>query len=583
MNRVFGHRRSVYVIVMSAVAAAMVAGCKPHTRDNPDVCLPGDESPDPCATGFVCEHYRCVRMGGNGGAGGTGDTTGTGGTLADGGAGGQSASGGGGKAGVGGAAAGGTTGTGGAGGRAGAGGKAGGAGGAPPECNDTKSCQDSTKVCLSGACVECKTDSECRDKKPICSSEHKCVPCMAAPNNTCASHTDFPVCATTGAAAGACVKCDKHKDCQGKTPLCSAALNECVACDTDASCSTATNKALPFCMMTGMSAGACVECGKDTDCSADPNKPFCSAGTCKGCDPLDKEACRTRMPGKPVCATAGAAAGACVQCVMNLECDSKTPVCSPGNTCGPCSGDTDCAGRYGPTICMTKDGHCAVDAETIYVQQLMGCVNAAGTAGGTPMAPYCDLSMAPAAVSTSRNVVVVRGAVNNSAMPFGGNANELWIVGQQSALIGGVNTGLRFTGGVVTVRDITVSTTGALGIQADAGSTLYLQHVTVKDNAKGGILLDGAAFDIRNTTVKNNGPGDMMGALWGGIRIANPPAAPKQLQNVTVQANTEVGISCTAAVQGTGVLASDNTASLQITPTCGFMSCGTANGTCGAQ
>jgi hypothetical protein len=232
---------------------------------------------------------------------------------------------------------------------------------------------------------------------------------------------------------------------------------------------------------------------------------------------------------------------------------------------------------------MTKDGHCAVDDETIYVQQSAACVSGSGP-GGTPMAPYCDLSMVPSVVSSSRNLVVVRGAVNNSAMSFGANAQRLFIVGQKSALIGGVNTGVRVTAGEATIRDVTISTTGALGLQVDTGSTVYLQNVTVKDNLKGGILLDGAAFDIRNTTVKNNGPGDMAGALWGGIRIASPPASgPNLLENVTVQGNTEVGISCTAMVQGTGVLASGNTASLQITPTCGITACTTAGPTCGAQ
>ncbi|HEX2657231.1 MAG TPA: hypothetical protein VHU40_03120, partial [Polyangia bacterium] len=444
MNRVFDVRGPVPVILLSAVAAALAFACKPHTRDNPDVCLPGPNSTDPCPGNLVCnERFHCVDpLAGTGGAGGTGET-GTGGTVD--GSGGIAA---GGK-GSGGAAAGGKAGV------SGSGGKAGGAGGTLVECTETgtKNCPVG-KVCLAGACVECKGDNDCTTlTTPSCSSDHKCVSCMQAGVNACASHKDKTACATSGTLAGACVQCDKHKDCAGAKPICSQ-INECVACPDNQTCKTATSDARPVCSMSGAQMGACLECGKDADCSADPNKPFCSpTGTCVGCDPTAMGACAARSPGKPVCS----ASGACVQCVKNLDCDSKTPVCSPNNSCGPCSGDSDCAGRYGPVICMTKDGHCAVDDETIYVQQSAACVSGSGP-GGTPMAPYCDLSMVPSVVSSSRNLVVVRGAVNNSAMSFGANAQRLFIVGQKSALIGGVNTGVRVTAGEATIRDVTIST-----------------------------------------------------------------------------------------------------------------------------
>jgi hypothetical protein len=573
------------VILLSAVAAALAFGCKPHTRDNPDVCLPGSESSDPCAPGLTCMNFHCVAMGGAGGAGGEGDMTGAGGSS--GGSGGSFGTGGGAAGGKGSGAAGGKTASGGtsAGGKAGG---AGGAGGTPVECTETgtKMCQPPAgPLCLAGKCVQCKSDGDCTGTSPICSADHKCVSCKEANVNACAAHKGATACANTGASAGACVECDTNKDCKDPTkPLCSAA-NSCIGCvaagnDTasrDTACMMA-DKAFPVCATTG----ACVECGKDTDCSADPKKPFCSlTGTCVGCDPTATGACAVRSPGKPVCSSGGA----CVQCVVNLDCDSKTPVCSPDNNCGPCSVDNDCGGRYGPVICMTKDGHCVVESETIYVQSSAACVDPPMLGGGSTLTPYCSLRGAPAAITPMRNVVVVRGSVNGTSMPFGASNSQFFIVGQKSALIaGGVDPGLRIGAGDASVRDLTVSNSTAVGIEADTGATLRLQHVTVSNNSAGGILLDGAAFDIQNTLVKNNGPGDMAGALWGGIRIANPPSTgPGQLQNVTVQGNTEVGISCTAAVQGTGVLASGNTASLQITTSCGIMSCATAGPTCGAQ
>jgi hypothetical protein len=234
---------------------------------------------------------------------------------------------------------------------------------------------------------------------------------------------------------------------------------------------------------------------------------------------------------------------------------------------------------------MPADGHCVTDGETIYVQASAACVDPPTAGGGGPMLPYCSLRGAPAAITSTRNVVIVRGSVNGAAMPFGASNSQFFIYGQQSALIaGGVDPGVRIAAGDASIRDVTISNSTSVGIQVDPGATVRLQHITVSNNSAGGILLDGAAFDIQNTTVKGNGPGDMAGTAWGGVRIANPSASMKQLQNVTVQANNGGGISCSAAVTGTGVLATDNTNTPnQITPSCMITACSTAGPTCGAQ
>jgi hypothetical protein len=116
----------------------------------------------------------------------------------------------------------------------------------------------------------------------------------------------------------------------------------------------------------------------------------------------------------------------------------------------------------------------------------------------------------------------------------------------------------------------------------DPGATLILDSVTVTGNSGGGILLDGAAFNITNTAVTNNGPGDLMGTTWGGVRVqGSSSAGPRNLNLVTIQNNGGPGISCTAAVQGMGVLATGNSA-VDISPTCVITSCGTASAACGA-
>jgi len=106
--------------------------------------------------------------------------------------------------------------------------------------------------------------------------------------------------------------------------------------------------------------------------------------------------------------------------------------------------------------------------------------------------------------------------------------------------------------------------------------------LVVDGNKKGGVLIDGAAFDLRGSTIVGNGPGDIMGFPWGGIRIQNADGvAPATLDRLTIQNNNPVGLSCAGTVKGTGVLASANT-SVDIAPTCGITPCSLSGPTCGA-
>jgi hypothetical protein len=119
------------------------------------------------------------------------------------------------------------------------------------------------------------------------------------------------------------------------------------------------------------------------------------------------------------------------------------------------------------------------------------------------------------------------------------------------------------------------------GIRA-ATSTLRLDGVTVDNNAGGGIFLDATRFSIVNSTITNNGPGQEGTTTWGGILVNSLVAGgQKVLQRVTVQNNKATGISCIAAVDGTGVHASGNNA-LDVQTGCGFTSCGAVSATCGA-
>lgn len=233
------------------------------------------------------------------------------------------------------------------------------------------------------------------------------------------------------------------------------------------------------------------------------------------------------------------------------------------------------------------DGRCASDKETMYVQNKTGCSDAGSAAGGAAT-PFCTMQPTTALVSATRDLVVVRGIVTGATGAFATNVS---IVGQSSGSIGSVTTpALHVSAGTTFARNLKLFASDSIGLQADSGSTVRLDHLLVTGNAGqsmdgkgGGILLDGAGFDIRDTTVTNNGPGTVGGAQWGGILINTPPSAgPKSLQRVTVQGNNPTGIGCSTAVTGTGVLASGNT-NTDILPACMITSCGTASATCGAQ
>jgi hypothetical protein len=233
-----------------------------------------------------------------------------------------------------------------------------------------------------------------------------------------------------------------------------------------------------------------------------------------------------------------------------------------------------------------QDGRCATDAETIYVQETAACPGAAATADGTAALPYCSMDPATGALGATRDLIVVRGTVSGAATGLTSGARQISIVGQVSAaLAGATKPAFHLGAGDAYLRNVKLSTGGSIGCQADAGSTLQLDHVLVTGNSGGGILLNGAAFDIENTTVTTNGPGTFNGLVtWGGILVNNPPATgPAKLQLVTVQNNMGGGIACSAAVSmAGGILATENTVP-DVNATCGFVSCGTASTTCGAQ
>jgi hypothetical protein len=285
----------------------------------------------------------------------------------------------------------------------------------------------------------------------------------------------------------------------------------------------------------------------------------------------------------------------CVECATSTDCTGAVtkPICDPtSHTCVACTTDAQCVAKLGatgnPGVCRSEiDGHCATDAETVYVQNTTGCMTTyvLNGGGGTATVPYCSLEPVSGAASSTKTLVVIRGTVAAPDWTFqrAQGAAATTFVGQQSAVIASATTpGFNLGSGVVYLRDLKFSPSATVCISA-TGGTLNLERVVVDSCQGGGIYLDSAAFDIENTTVTNNGPSSDL--TWGGMRIADiPSGGPAVLNLDTVEDNKAAGVSCaaTSSVQGAGVFATGNGAG-DVASTCGFAACSPLSATCGAQ
>jgi hypothetical protein len=297
----------------------------------------------------------------------------------------------------------------------------------------------------------------------------------------------------------------------------------------------------------------------------------------------------------------------CVECATSADCktDTTKPICdTAAHTCGQCASDDQCAAKLGaaPGVCMAhQDGHCATDSESIYVDPSnTSCTSVLLAAtDGTSARPFCTLDLARRLLNgdgalppSSRTLLVVRGAMDAAAGAFTRSAGgpEVSIIGQSSAVIAaGTKPGLELQSGGFYVRGLKISPSASVGIKATPATsdalTLRLDRVTVDSCQGGGILLSGAAFEIRNTVVTRNGPAQAGATAWGGILVsALPSSGSTRIASSTVRMNDGGGVSCSVPIDGAAdVLVVDNVNTpVQVSNACGFQPCSTLGPTCGA-
>jgi hypothetical protein len=408
-------------------------------------------------------------------------------------------------------------------------------------------------------------------------------------------------------------RCDHDWDCDQTMQMCDPAAKRCVPKDAGAGGVGGGGEGGAG-GLAGHDAGVdkTPSCLLNASICTDPNQPFCDdhSGLCRAC--IEDMECRKLDATKPVCETHGDGPGVCVQCGGAGDCSSERPVCNlASHACEPCKLDSDCS-LFPPNVCKTKLAsaadaappapRCARPDETIYVGKPPGgaCSDTpgagdagAGDAGapgpGSLSLPFCSMQPALGAIMTTRNVIVVTGSVAAGTWTYADQAKgPLLIVGQNKAkIISSSNPGFSMSSGTVTIRSLTFTSQLTTGIEA-SGGTITLDHVTVDQCVGGGVLFDGASFDVENSAITRNGT--VMDGLvsWSGIYVKTmKTGGTYKLNQVTIAGNDNAGLLCAGPIAGTGVLAYGNGGGVQIATACNVNSCGMSDAgasmTCGAQ
>ena len=461
---------------------------------------------------------------------------------------------------------------------------------------DVNACVAPTPACdlTSGKCVGCTADSQCTTDpaKGFCVAG-SCAGCGTAGATGCSARTDGKTtCASSGTIAGQCVACVADAQCTADPTKGFCVANVCTGCNAAGAtgCTGRTDGKL-VCATTGAVAGQCVACTADSQCMTDPAKGFCVANACTGCNTTGAAGCTARTDGKTTCAATGSFAGQCVRCTSNTQCSGTTPICATvTDTCRACATDSECTG-IGPGVCML-DGHCAADTETVYVGAL-GTATCNESNAGAPQAPVCSLLAGVGLAKKNSVPVVLIIGILTAASTNIAVSSPLTIVGRNNATVAptvapGADC-ITITSGEIFLRNLTIQGTASpatgMGINAIAGTTLHMDTCAVINNPGGGILLNGAAFDLKNVTVNGNGPGQTTGGTpWGGIRVdALPSSGTTSLNLVTINTSKQIGLSCAGVVTGTGVFVSGSAGGIDVSNACSVTACAATSATCGVQ
>jgi hypothetical protein len=245
---------------------------------------------------------------------------------------------------------------------------------------------------------------------------------------------------------------------------------------------------------------------------------------------------------------------------MPSDCTTPTkPICDTTmNKCVQCTTDAQCVMKLGstgnPGVCMFQDdGHCATDAEAVYVANAStGCLGTTTPGGGTSAMPFCSLSPAIPSAGT-RQLFVLRGGSIAGGVAITG-ATPLSIVGQMAATItaSASQSGLHVTGTEVYIRQVAIagSAGATIGIIADGNATIRLDGVDIENMPQGGLRVTAAGYDVVNSIfAANGGIQDEVGRLFGGAYLSPASGALSRFAFNTVVNNKRDGVTCASTAQ----------------------------------
>jgi hypothetical protein len=247
--------------------------------------------------------------------------------------------------------------------------------------------------------------------------------------------------------------------------------------------------------------------------------------------------------------------------VANTDCGGAKPICDTGaKACRPCAADAECPAD--PGVCMT-DGHCATTGEVIFVGfQAAGCPGADGSLAK----PFCAPNEAVAAMAPSRHVIVILGAAD-ARMVITTTGLSPVIIGRKSGVAtegsipANAGVGIDVLSDNVLIRDLTVNRGAAtgkgivangigtkvtllrvkvalgegLGVTAESGASLAMDRCYVQNNTAGGVLVNGAKYDIQNSVIAGNSY---------GVRFASALAEGSLFRFNTIVANAGNATIC---------------------------------------
>lgn len=248
-------------------------------------------------------------------------------------------------------------------------------------------------------------------------------------------------------------------------------------------------------------AYACVaaECATSADC-ASAEAPTCAGGLCvPGCT-LDDDC--AGIAGRSRCDATDAT---CVGCTSSDQCPADRSICDADTrSCRGCTADDQCASG----VCIEATGHCAADAEILYV-------TSAGTDAGTcPKAAPCKtLSFAMALTTPIRNVIRILGSFHDLGNTPAYLSDSVVLDGSNTTLTSGVSPAI-LVGGPGVLEGVRLLSTDAFTsvIKVQAGGSLVLTYTTIEDGQVeivAGASLDAANVKLRDVRVECKAGGEL--------------------------------------------------------------------------